>query len=74
MKKLVIKDLLGKSLKELVKMRNELRKSLYEFSIKNSLRALQQTHLIPLARKNIARINTAMTKKTTELRVQASQK
>ena len=66
MKKLVMKDLLGKSLKELVKMRNKLRKELYDFEVKNSLRSLQQTHLIRLAKRNIARINTAMSRKTTE--------
>ena len=66
MKKLVMKDVLGKSLKELIKLRNKLRKELYEYKIKNSLRALTQTHLIPLTRKNIARINGAITKKAQE--------
>jgi ribosomal protein L29 len=63
MKKLLIKDLLGKSLKELVKMRNALQKELFDHKLKNSLRALTQTHLISVARKNIARINTAIVQK-----------
>ena len=66
MKRLFIKDLLGKSLKDLVKMRNDLRKDLYEYGVKNSLRALQQTHLIKVTRRNIARVNTAITQKTRE--------
>ena len=64
MKKFFIKDLVGKSLKELVKLRNKLRKDLYDLKLKNSLRALQQTHLIKLSRRNIARVNTAISQKT----------
>lgn len=63
MKKLLMKELLGKSLKELVKMRAKLRRELFDHRLKNSLRALTQTHLVTLARRNIARINTAITQK-----------
>jgi large subunit ribosomal protein L29 len=65
--KLLMKDLLGKSLKELVKLRNKLRKELFEYGLKNSLRGLTQTHVIRLVRRNIARINTAITAKQRQL-------
>lgn len=65
--KLQVTDLIGKSLKELVKLRNKIRKELYDYSLKNSLRSLTQTHLIRVARRNIARINTAMTKKQADI-------
>lgn len=61
-----MKDLLGKSLKDLVKLRNDLKKEMYENTIKNSLRSLNQTHLIGIAKKNIARIQTAMHQKISE--------
>lgn len=63
MKKLLVKDLLGKSIKELVSLRNKSRQSLYDMKLKNTLRALNQTHLIKVARRNIARINTAISLK-----------
>lgn len=62
-KKVTMKDLLGKSIKELVSLRNKLRKELYDLKLKNSLRSLNQTHLIRLARRNIARVNSAITQK-----------
>lgn len=60
---MLIKDLLGKSIKDLVSLRNKLRRELYDLKLKNSLRSLNQTHLVKLARRNIARVNTAITKK-----------
>ncbi|USN55991.1 MAG: 50S ribosomal protein L29 [Candidatus Peribacteria bacterium] len=48
-------------------MRNKIRRDLYDLEIKNSLRGLTQTHQIPVARKTIARINTAITQKTQEV-------
>ncbi len=63
MAKLSMKDLLGKSIKELVALRNKLRKELYDLKLKNSLRSLNQTHLIKVARRNIARVSGAITKK-----------
>lgn len=65
-KRLEMKDLMGKSVKGLVKMRNQLREKLYDLKLKNSLRSLNQTHEITTARKNIARVNTAITKKIAE--------
>lgn len=63
MQKLNYKELVEKTKKELVKMRNEQKKELYNLRMKNSLRALTQTHLIKVARRNIARINTALSYK-----------
>ncbi len=58
-----MKDLLGKSLKDLIRLRNELKKDVYENTIKNALRSLNKPHLITVARKNIARVQTAMHQK-----------
>jgi large subunit ribosomal protein L29 len=63
MKVLTIKELESKSLKELIKKRWELLKSLFEMRLKNSMKALTQTHHISLAKRNIARINTVLTLK-----------
>lgn len=52
--------LITKSLKDLVSLRNDFRASLFELKMKHVMRSLKQTHLIKLARKNIARINTAI--------------
>ncbi len=65
MKKLLQKDLLKKSLKELVALRNKVWREVFDYKLKNTMRALGQTHLISLWRRNIARINTAMTAKIT---------
>jgi ribosomal protein L29 len=53
-------DLLKKSSKQLIALRNDLRKELFENKLALSLRKLNQTHLIKLARRNIARVNTAL--------------
>jgi len=66
MKKLFVSDLVKKSAKDLVKLRNKLRRELFDNRLKNTMRSLGWTHLISLGRKNIARINTAMTKKAKE--------
>ena len=63
MKVFVMKDLLKKSIKELVAMRSKTRKALYDMKLKSAVRSLNQTHLIAVARKNVARINTAMKQK-----------
>lgn len=60
MKVLAVKDLVGKSIKELIKLRNKLRKEFYDLRLKNSLRSLQQTHLLKIARRNIAKVNAAI--------------
>lgn len=66
MKKLLTKDLVKKSYKDLVALRNKIRRELFDNKLKNTMRALWQTHLIPLGRRNIARINTAITQKNKE--------
>ncbi len=59
-KTLSVQDLVKKSYKQLVELRNNLRKDLFEHKLALSLRKLNQTHLIKLARRNIARVNTAI--------------
>lgn len=58
------KDINGRAIKELVKKRWEARKELYEHKMKNSVRWLKQTHLIPQLKKKIARISSILTSKT----------
>ena len=65
-KRLLAKDLRKLSVKELVEKRKELRKYLFSLKMKNQAWALKQTHLIPLTRRNIARINTVLTEKIRE--------
>lgn len=60
MKAVTMKDILKKTLKELVALRGKNRKSLFELRLKNAVRSLSQTHLIAIARKNVARINTVI--------------
>ena len=60
MKSFDIQTLIKKSLKELVAMRNDLKKQIFDMRVKLSLRTLQQTHLVKIARRNIARVNTAI--------------
>jgi ribosomal protein L29 len=57
-------DLLKKSYKQLIALRNDLRKELFENKLALSLRKLNQTHLIKLARRNIARVNTVLKAKS----------
>jgi ribosomal protein L29 len=61
------KDLKNLSVKELVELRKDLRKRLFELKMQNQARTLKQTHLIPLVKRNIARVNTAITLKIKEL-------
>jgi ribosomal protein L29 len=63
-KQFSVQDLVKKSAKQLVALRNELRKELFESKLSLSLRKLNQTHLIKLARRNIARVNTALKEKS----------
>jgi large subunit ribosomal protein L29 len=60
------KDLLEKSLKELVSLRRDLKKQLFDARMKNALKSLKETHTISVLKKNIARINTALTSKNTQ--------
>ena len=55
-----MKELSGKSVKELVALRKEAKKELFELRMKNSLRALKETHKIGDLRVKIARINTVL--------------
>ena len=57
---LFMKELAGKSVKELVAMRKEAKKELFELRMKNSVRALKETHKIGDLRVKIARINTVL--------------
>jgi ribosomal protein L29 len=66
MKVLIYNDLVQKSIKELVALRSQMKKEIYEMNMQNSLRALKQTHLISVAKKNVARINTALYAKLKE--------
>lgn len=61
--KLTVQELVKKSLKQLVQLRNELSKQLYEYKVALSIRKLTQTHLVKRTRRNIARINTAIKQK-----------
>ena len=63
-KQLSFQDLVYKSLKELVAMRRDFKKQLFELRMKNALKSLKETHIISVLRKNIARINTALTSKS----------
>lgn len=63
MKKLFMADLMKKSLKDLIALRNKIRREVFDYKLKNTMRALPQTHLIGLWKRNIARINTAVTSK-----------
>ena len=65
-KRLLMKDLLGLSIKDLVNKRTELRKKLFSDKMKNQAGALKTTHEIKLTRRNIARVNTALSIKIKE--------
>jgi len=64
--KIFMKDLLNHSVKDLVSKRTELRKRLFTLRMQNQGWALKQTHLIKLVRRNIARVNTALSIKIKE--------
>ena len=57
---LFMKELASKNVKELVAMRKEAKKELFELRMKNSVRALKETHKIGDLRVKIARINTVL--------------
>ena len=60
---LFMKELLSKDIKELVALRKQLRNELFELKMKNSIRALKETHKIGELRVKIARINTVLQSK-----------
>ena len=61
-----MKDLSGLSIKDLVNKRTELRKKLFSLKMQNQAGALKTTHEIKLTRRNIARVNTALSIKIKE--------
>jgi len=66
MKPIVFQDLVDKSPKELVLMRRDLKKQLFEARMKNAIKSLKETHIISVLRKNVARLNTALTTKNSQ--------
>jgi len=54
-------DIAGHSVKELVKKTNELRKQVFEANMKNALGQLTNPMTIREMRRNIARLQTALT-------------
>lgn len=62
--KLLMNDLTEKSYKDLVALRNDLRKQLFSLQMKNHVKALKETHQIRAVRRNIARVNTALSSKS----------
>ena len=60
---LFMKELLSTDIKELVALRKQLRSELFELKMKNSIRALKETHKIGDLRVKIARINTVLQSK-----------
>ena len=60
---LFMKELISKDVKGLVAMRKQLKQELFELRMKNSVRALKETHKIGDLRVTIARINTVLQSK-----------
>ena len=60
---LFMKELISKDVKGLVAMRKQLKQELFELRMKNSVRALKETHKIGDLRVKIARINTVLQSK-----------
>ena len=61
-----MKELSGKSVKELVIMRKTLKQDLFGLKTKNAIRGLKETHKIGDVRVQISRINTVLTHKIKE--------
>ena len=60
---LFMKELISKDVKGLVAMSKQLKQELFELRMKNSVRALKETHKIGDLRVKIARINTVLQSK-----------
>jgi len=60
------KDLQSKPIKDLIKMRNELKKKDFDLKSKNAMKALIKTHEIRQVSKNIARVETFLSSKIRE--------
>ena len=63
---LFMKELISKDVKGLVAMRKQLKQELFELRMKNSVRALKETHKIGYLRVKIARINNVLKYKINE--------
>ncbi len=63
MKKLKMSDLKQKNVKELVKLKKSLKQELFNLRMKNSSGWLKQTHTIVFTKRDVARVNTALTHK-----------
>ena len=61
-----VKDLQGKSIKDLIEMRRKMTKDLHELQMKHAMRAVQKTHEITKLSKDIARVSTFLTLKIKE--------
>ena len=57
-------DIENKTLKELIKQKQDLTSQLFEMKMKNSLGQLSNPVQIRVVRKDIAKINTAIVKKS----------
>lgn len=58
-----MKELNSKDIKGLVALRKQLKQELFDLRMKNSVRALKETHKIGDLRVKIARINTVLQSK-----------
>lgn len=65
-KKILMKDLSNLSIKDLVSKRTELKKKVFILKMQKQARSLNQPHLLKLTRRNIARVNTALSIKIKE--------
>jgi len=61
-----MKELLDKTIKELVQMRRTFKQEHYSYKMKNAIKGLKETHKIGEAKIKIARINTVLTHKIKE--------
>lgn len=57
-------DIENKNVKDLIKQKQELTSQLFEMKMKNSIGQLTNPVQIRMIRKNIARLNTAIVKKS----------
>ena len=61
-----MKELTEKTIKELVQMRQKLKRELYDLKMKNAIKGLKETHKLWDIKVKIARINTVLTHKIQE--------
>lgn len=65
-KALFMKELSEKTVKELVQMRQKLKRDLYDLKMKNAIKGLKETHKLWDIKVKIARANTVLTRKIQE--------